>query len=137
VTLPSSTGVGSIATAVALADPSDESKSREKMLAESHHFFHEPSDSLTMPRKSNKNAPYEGSSSFSVRSNDAKELTKKFRSNQLELYGGPKEFLNDPQNSYWKKYDADSFANGWQRCRIKALTDPDPELMGETAELGK
>jgi hypothetical protein len=89
-----------------------------------------------MPRKINKNAPYEGSSSFSIRSNDGKGLIEKFRSNQLEIYGGPKGFLNDPQNSYWKKYDAGSFANGWQRCRIKALTKPDSELMEETAKLG-
>jgi hypothetical protein len=90
-----------------------------------------------MPRKSNKNTPIDGTSSFSVRSNDAKELTKMFRSNQLESYGGPKEFLNDPQNSYWKKYDSESFANGWQRCRIKSLTENDPEMMEECAELGK
>jgi hypothetical protein len=79
----------------------------------------------------------QGTSSFSIRSNDAKELTKMFQSNQLESYCGPKDFLNDPQNSYWKKYDSESFANGWQRCRIKSLTENDPEMMEECAELGK
>jgi hypothetical protein len=90
-----------------------------------------------MARKSNKNAPYEGSSSFSLRNNDAKELTQMFQSNQLESYNGPKEFLSDPQNSYWKKYDPVSFANGWQRCRYKAMSEPSPEMMEETAELSK
>jgi hypothetical protein len=92
---------------------------------------------MIMSHKSNTNAAsLEGSASFSIRSEDAKKLIQKFRSNQLQSCGGPKEFLNDPQNSYWKKkYDAESFANGWQCCRIKASTEKDAVMIKQEDRL--